>query len=182
MNRSYSKIRHIQESNIALEQRRFNQLIESKMGSVKPLISEDEVAMDSLKDVLLQKVGAGTGNKYKEICSVCSKQDLSVDNERAKKAAQEFDKGIQGGENPFSNFGGAGYPNKDSSAYKAGDALRSNLTSAEDICTMIQYYSLYTGSGEDFCEAVEGELNYKVDSTSNLDLLVGKPIYDILHR
>lgn len=40
MNKSYSKIRHIQESNIKLETQRFNQLLESKMGDVRPLINE----------------------------------------------------------------------------------------------------------------------------------------------
>lgn len=40
MNRSYSKIRHIQESNLILEQRRFYKLLESKMGDVRPLVSE----------------------------------------------------------------------------------------------------------------------------------------------
>ena len=40
MNRSFSKKRHIQESNLILEQRRFNKLLESKMGDVKPLVSE----------------------------------------------------------------------------------------------------------------------------------------------
>ena len=42
MNRSYSKIRHIQESNMKLETRRFNQLLESKMGNVRPLINEQK--------------------------------------------------------------------------------------------------------------------------------------------
>ena len=41
MNRSYSKIRHIQESNLILEQRRFKQLMESKLGDVRPLIYEN---------------------------------------------------------------------------------------------------------------------------------------------
>jgi len=40
MNRSFSKKRHIQESNLILEQRRFYKLLESKMGDVKPLVSE----------------------------------------------------------------------------------------------------------------------------------------------
>ena len=40
MNRNYSKIRHIQETNLKLEQRRFNQLLESTMGDVKPLVNE----------------------------------------------------------------------------------------------------------------------------------------------
>jgi len=40
MNRSYSKIRHIQESNVILEQKRFNKLLEAKTGDVKPLVRE----------------------------------------------------------------------------------------------------------------------------------------------
>jgi hypothetical protein len=42
MNRSYTKIRHIQETNLKLEQRRFTQLLESTMGNVKPLINEQD--------------------------------------------------------------------------------------------------------------------------------------------
>lgn len=40
MNRSYSKMRHIHEANLSLEKRRFKQLLESHMGNVRPLISE----------------------------------------------------------------------------------------------------------------------------------------------
>ena len=40
MNRSYSKIRHIQESNVILEQKRFNKLLDAKTGDVKPLVRE----------------------------------------------------------------------------------------------------------------------------------------------
>ena len=58
MNRSYSKIRHIQESNMALEQRRFNQLLESRMGNVRPLIKEDSGAMAKAKNIIA-KVKSG---------------------------------------------------------------------------------------------------------------------------
>lgn len=51
MSKSYSKIRHIQEANIALEQRRFSQLLESKMGDVKPLIKEDAAAEAQVKNL-----------------------------------------------------------------------------------------------------------------------------------
>jgi len=136
---------------------------------------------NNLKQFLSDKIGVGSGSKYKEICFACMRQNnLNNNNPRANKAAKEFDNAIQGGENPFSNFGGG--ENKDSSAYKAGMALQNNLTSAEDICTMIKYYSNYSGSGEEFSDAVEGELNYKVDSTTNLDLMVGKPFYNILRK
>ena len=150
---------------------------------VKTILKEQAKPNNNLKNILLQKVGTGTGGAYKEICKICSQQDLNIGNPSAKKAAQGFANAIAGGENPLSNFGGSGpYSNKNSSAYKAGKSLENNLKSAEDICTMIQYYSTYTGSGEDFCDAVSGELNYKLNSTSNLDLMVGEPIYNILNR
>ena len=41
MNRSYSKIKHIQISNLLLEQRRFKQLLESRIGDIRPLILEN---------------------------------------------------------------------------------------------------------------------------------------------
>lgn len=147
---------------------------------VKRVMKEQSQPNSNLKNILKQKVGSGSGSAYKEICKICSQQDLDISNPSAKKAAKEFDNAITGGENPLSNFGGN--INKNSSASKAGNALENNLKSAEDICTMIQYYSTYTGSGEDFCEAVSGELNYKFDSTSNLDLMVGGPIFNILNR
>lgn len=138
---------------------------------------------NNLKNILKQKVGTGTGRAYKEICTICNQQDLEPNNESAKRAAKEFREAIQGGENPFSNLGGSGiYGNKNSSASKAGMALQKNLKSAEDICNMIKYYSLYSGADEDFCEAVSGELSYKLNSTSNLDLMVGEPIYNILSK
>jgi hypothetical protein len=46
MNRSYSKIRHIQEANLLLEKR----LLESKSGNFKPLISEQEVKQGAAGD------------------------------------------------------------------------------------------------------------------------------------
>ena len=51
MNRSYSKIRHIQKSNFILENRRLEEkskhfLMESTMRNVKPLISENEIDED----------------------------------------------------------------------------------------------------------------------------------------
>ena len=152
---------------------------------VKRVLNEQSVStqpkVSELHTTLKNLVGAGTGRDYKKICEICSKQDLNIDNPRARKAANEFADAIEGGENPLSNFGGSGpYANTNSSAYKAGMAIQNNLKSAEDICTMIKYYSTYSGSGEDFDEAVSGELSYKVDSTSNLNLMVGEPISNIL--
>jgi len=60
MNRSFSKKRHIQESNLILEQRRFNKLLESKMDDVKPLVSEQgdfEEKAKRLADKGLAKLG-----------------------------------------------------------------------------------------------------------------------------
>ena len=60
MKKSYSKIRHIQESNIKLETRRFNQLLESTMGNVKPLINEaSQSEMMSAISAAKSKVASG---------------------------------------------------------------------------------------------------------------------------
>ncbi len=60
MSKSYSKIRHIQESNMILETRRFNQLLESKMGDVKPLINEaSQAEMMSAIAAAKKKVASG---------------------------------------------------------------------------------------------------------------------------
>ena len=62
MNRSYSKIRHIQESNMKLETRRFNQLLESTMGNVKPLINEaSQSEMMAAISAAKSKVASGDG-------------------------------------------------------------------------------------------------------------------------
>ena len=135
-----------------------------------------EQANNNLKNLLLKSVG-----NYKSVCSICSQQsNLDTNNPRARKAASGFQQAIYGGENPLSNFGGG--ENKKSSASKAGMALEKNLTSPEDICTMIKYYGDYYGGDEDFCEALSGELKYKVDSTTNLELMFVNPIKNILSR
>ena len=129
-----------------------------------------EQSNNDLKNILLKSIG-----NYKSVCSICSKQNnLDTNNPRARKAADEFERAIYGGENPLSNFGGGN--NESSSASKAGMALEKNLTSAEDICTMIKYYGVYYAGDESFCEALSGELRYKVDSTTNLELMFIKRI------
>ena len=60
MNRSYSKIRHIQESNLILEQRRFKQLMESKLGDVRPLIYENPTPIPKKPSPTPPKNGGGT--------------------------------------------------------------------------------------------------------------------------
>lgn len=145
----------------------------SEQGAIIPGEEQD------LRMKLQKLVGAGSGHQFKTICRMCSEYSLDKNNPRAEKAANEFDHAITGGENPFSNIAGN---NKESSAYKAGMAISKNLKSAVDICTMIQNYKYYTNQSESFCEAVEGELNYKIASSSNLDLMVGKPIYNIVSK
>ena len=141
---------------------------------VKRVIKEQ--TNNNLKNLLLKSIG-----NYKSVCQLCSKQsNLDTNNPRARKAAQEFQQAIYGGENPLSNFGGG--ENKNSSASKAGMVLEKNLTSAEDICTMIKYYGDYYGGDEDFCEALSGELKFKVDSTRNLELMFITPLKNILSR
>ena len=127
MNRSYSKIRHIQESNQRLETRRFYQLLESTMGNVKPLINEQntlgsaiglttssnkyetDVKPQTTNDLTskLKKVVIGYNTGYKQICDVC-KQNASMvkPSSNAKKVANDFSTAISGGANPFDNFGG----------------------------------------------------------------------------
>jgi hypothetical protein len=141
---------------------------------VKRVIKEQ--TNNNLKNLLLKSIG-----NYKSVCQLCSKQsNLDTNNPRARKAAHEFQQAIYGGENPLSNFGGG--ENKNSSASKAGMVLEKNLTSAEDICTMIKYYGDYYGGDEDFCEALSGELKFKVDSTRNLELMFITPLKNILSR
>ena len=137
--------------------------------------------VSNMGKVLTQLVATGRGVPYEKICEFCKSQDLNSENQRAKAAAQGFANAIDGGENPFSNFGG-GEPNQESSAFKAGKAIESNLKNAEDICTMIKYYSNYSGTGEEMVDAISGELNYKVDSTSNLGHMFGEPLWNILNR
>lgn len=55
MNRSYSKIRHIQESNILLEQRRLNQIINEEYREIEELdewieSNNDYISPDSLRE------------------------------------------------------------------------------------------------------------------------------------
>ena len=143
--------------------------------------STTQPANSNLKATLEKLVGVGSGDRYQEICKVCNQQtNLNMNNPKAKKAAQEFAQAIKGLESTFSNFGGSGsFADKNSSAFKAGQALERNLDTAEDICTTIKYYNSY-GGGEEFCEAVRGELKYKMDAGSNSDELVGIPIFRIL--
>jgi hypothetical protein len=132
-----------------------------------------------IKLKLTNFVGAGSGHNYKKICEYCGQLSLDSNNQRAQNAAIEFERAIYGGENPFSNISGN---NKESSAYKAGMAIQKNLKTAVDVCTMIKFYKDYAPGDESFCEAVSGELNYKIDSRSNLNLMVGKPIYNIVNK
>jgi len=134
--------------------------------------------VSNMGKVLTQLVGYGRGVNYEKICQFCKTQTLDINNPRAKQAAKGFSSAITGGENPFSNFGG--YENKNSSAYKAGMAIQNNLQTAEDICTMIKYYKNYSGSGEEMVDAISGELNYKVDSSTNLELMFGWPLAKVL--
>jgi hypothetical protein len=132
-----------------------------------------------IKLKLTNFVGAGRGHNYKKICEYCGQLSLDSNNQRAQNAAIEFERAIYGGENPFSNISGN---NKESSAYKAGMAIQKNLKTAVDVCTMIKFYKDYAPGDESFCEAVSGELNYKIAGTSNLDLMVGDPIYNIVNK
>jgi len=147
---------------------------------VKRIIREQsEVSSsDNMKKGLQSIVNYGVKVDYRKVCNFCKKQNVSPQNPRAEKAAQEFSKLISGVENPFSNI--AGFLNKESSAYKAGESISKNLKSAEDICSMIKYYSKYSGTDEDFCEAVSGELSYKFDASTNLDYILGYPLAKIL--
>jgi hypothetical protein len=158
-----------------------NLVNQSQGSAVKPTSATAKPINSNLKSTLEKLVGVGTGKSYQEICKVCNQQtNLDINNPRAKKAAREFAQAIKGLESTFSNFGGSGpFADKDSSAFKAGQALEKNLENAEDICTTIKYYNSY-GGGEEFCEAVRGELKYKFDSSSNSDELIGIPIYRIL--
>ena len=167
--------------NIENYRQRFFNLMESTMGDVKPLINEQEYN-DALRkqttEDIRKIVGAGYGFDYVKLCNYCKTEAVSENNPRAKKAALEFQKAITGVESPLANFGG--YEDEDSSAKTAGRALTNNLKYVEDICAMIKYYDRYTGSGESFEEAVSGELSFKADSSQNLELMLGKPINQIL--
>lgn len=159
-------------------------LTESELISlVKKIVNEQGAIIpgseQDIKINLKNLVGAGHGSNYEKICAFCGQLDLDSNNQRAQKAAIEFESAISGGENPFSNISG---DNKKSSAYRAGMAILQNLKTATDVCTMIKYYKDYAPGDESFCEAVQGELNYKIDSTSNLNLMVGKPIYNIVNK
>ena len=210
MNRSYSKIRHIQESNQRLETRRFYQLLESTMGNVKPLINEQntlgsaiglttssnkyetDVKPQTTNDLTskLKKVVIGYNTGYKQICDVC-KQNASMvkPSSNAKKVANDFSAAISGAANPFDNFGGYEDegPNpfdKDedaSPAHNTGKAL-SGLKNAEELCDMIINYGTYSGSDETFEEALSGELSYKIDSSENYRIMFADPVSKILNN
>jgi hypothetical protein len=96
MNRSYSKTRHIQESNIVIEQRRFNQLIESKMGDVRPLISEQLLKkLFGLSDNAISNLGKSSGSL--EVA-------LSKSSNLITKAEGQFLKSASGSEIPISTI------------------------------------------------------------------------------
>ncbi len=172
----YSKLKNNMKKVIRMTEADLTKLVRrviSEQGAIIPGEEKD------LRMKLQKLVGTGSGHEFKTICRMCSEYRLDKNNPRAERAANEFDSAITGGENPFSNIAG---DNKKSSAYKAGMAISKNLKSAVDICTMIQNYKFYTNQSESFCDAVQGELNYKVDSTSNLNLMVGIPIYNIVNK
>jgi hypothetical protein len=160
-----------------------NLVNQSQGSAVKPTSATVKPTNSNLKSTLEKLVGVGTGKSYQEICKVCNQQtNLDKNNPRAKKAAREFAQAIKGLESTFSNFGGSGpFADKDSSAFKAGQALEKNLENAEDICTTIKYYNSY-GGGEEFCEAVRGEQKYTFDNSTNEREMIGNPISRILNR
>jgi len=179
--RSVDAVKPSSQSQVSQQLRSVDTVKPSSQSAVKPTSTTAKPANSDLKNTLSKLVGVGDGKSYQEICKVCNQQtNLDMNNPRAKKAAREFAQAIKGLESTFSNFGGSGpFADKDSSAFKAGQALEKNLETAEDICTTIKYYNSY-GGGEEFCEAVRGELKYKFDSRSNSDELIGIPIYRIL--
>ena len=150
------------------------------MRIVKRVISEQKPDSDKLNATIyktLTKLVNGKPEDYLPICKFCREQNVNKNNDRAKKAALEFKKAITGLANPFDNFI---LPDKDSPAQTAGKALYDNLKSPEDICAMISYYDYYTGSGELFEDALNGEINWKVDPRANALTMFSGPVRRIL--
>jgi hypothetical protein len=132
---------------------------------------------ETIRTDLLKIVGYGRGVDYQKICDYCSKVSVPNSN-NAKVAALEFNKAITGVENPFNNMLSV---NKESGAFKAGQAITKNIKTPEELCDFVKNYEKYSLSGESFCDAVSGELNLKVDSSGNLTMMVGKPMYKVLN-
>ena len=194
MNRSYSKIRHIQESNQRLENRLLNEQehkfpMDGKPHPVGPGMPPPTTTNDLTSK--LKKVN----RDYKQICNVC-KQNASMvkPSSNAKKVANDFSTAISGGANPFDNFGGyedkgtdtdANYSKGQtpgaSPAHNTGKAL-SGLRNAEELCDMIINYETYSGSDETFEEALSGELSYKIDSSENYRIMFADPVSKILNN
>ena len=195
MNRSYSKIRHIQESNQRLENRLLNEQeqkfpMDGKPHSVGPGMNPPSPTTTNDLTSKLKKVVIGYNTGYKQICDVC-KQNASMvkPSSNAKKVANDFSAAISGAANPFDNFGGYEDegPNpfdKDedaSPAHNTGKAL-SGLKNAEELCDMIINYGTYSGSDETFEEALSGELSYKMDSSENYRIMFADPVSKILNN
>ena len=194
MNRSYSKIRHIQESNQRLENRLLNEQehkfpMDGKPHPVGPGMPPPTTTNDLTSK--LKKVN----RDYKQICNVC-KQNASMvkPSSNAKKVANDFSTAISGGANPFDNFGGyedkgtdtdANYSKGQtpgaSPAHNTGKAL-SGLRNAEELCDMIINYETYSGSDETFEEALSGDLSYKSDSCEKSRIMFADPVSKILNN
>ena len=194
MNRSYSKIRHIQESNQRLENRLLNEQehkfpMDGKPHPVGPGMPPPTTTNDLTSK--LKKVN----RDYKQICNVC-KQNASMvkPSSNAKKVANDFSTAISGGANQFDNF--VVYEDKGtdtdanyskgqtpgaSPAHNTGKAL-SGLRNAEELCDMIINYETYSGSDETFEEALSGELSYKIDSSENYRIMFADPVSKILNN
>jgi hypothetical protein len=167
MNRSYSKIRHIQESNIALEQRRFNQLIESKMGSVKPLISEDEGG-NSLKDGLFaicEKEKYNGLEGLKRVCDFCKTSNVTSQGNTNDLITKVNDI-LSGIDNPLNVTGGG-------SVKEVADLLSTELNNAAEACALAKFYQnqkgivgqAFGGDDEDFYEAIEDDSLGKMNTS-----------------
>lgn len=166
MNRSYSKIRHIQESNMSLEQRRFNQLLESRMGNVKPLISEDEGG-NSLKDGLIAICDKESNNGLeglKKVCDFCKTSNVSQQGNTGDLITKVNDI-LSGIDNPLNVMGGG-------SVKEVADLLSTELNNAEEACALAKFYynqksvvgQAFGGDDEDFYEAIEDDSSGKINT------------------
>jgi hypothetical protein len=166
MNKSYSKIRHIQESNMKLESRRFNQLLESKMGNVRPLINEDEGG-NSLKDGLIaicEKEKYNGLDGLKKVCEFCKSSNVSQQGNTGNliKSVNDI---LSGVDNPLNVMGGG-------SVKEVADLLLRELNSAEEACALAKFYhnmkgivgQAFGGDDEDFYEAIEDDSLGKMDT------------------
>ena len=200
MNRSYSKIRHIQESNQRLENRLLNEQgqkfpMDGKPHSVGPGMNPPSPTTTNDLTSKLKKVPIAYNTGYKQICTICRQNESMVKpSSNAKKVANDFSTAISGGANPFDNFGGyedkgtdtdANYSKGQtpgaSPAHNTGKAL-SGLRNAEELCDMIINYETYSGSDETFEEALSGELSYKIDSSENYRIMFADPVSKILNK